>query len=169
MARLKVCHGLLTSVADFADAAYEANKRNQVLLASQLMDVDWIALRLSRDIATAALPYAQGVIYGIAYGATDVLHMASRPIETCKDLGKTICFALETAALNCVEDESMAPESYKLKRDQRNEQVAQALHKLGDQMANSTGPQRVEALARFGANYYFVKLAHSCSRGLFLC
>ncbi|MCX5923794.1 MAG: hypothetical protein NTU89_04525 [Candidatus Dependentiae bacterium] len=116
------------------------------------MDVDWIALRLSRDIATAALPYAQGVVYGIAYGATDVFHMASRPIETCKDLGKTICFALETAALNCVEDESMAPESYKLKRDQRNEQVAQALHKLGDQMANSTGPERVEALARFGTN-----------------
>ncbi|MCX5923275.1 MAG: hypothetical protein NTU89_01780 [Candidatus Dependentiae bacterium] len=153
---------LQTNVVDFADAAYDANKNQKVLLASQLMDVDWIVLRLSREIATAALPYAQGVVYGIAYGATDVLHMASRPIETCKDLGKTICFALETAALNCVEDESMAPESYKLKRDQRNEEVAQALHKLGevaqalhklgDQMANSTGPERVEALARFGTN-----------------
>jgi hypothetical protein len=110
---------LLESIADFADAAYQANKRNQILLASQLMDVDWIALRLSRDIATAALPYAQGVVYGIAYGTLDVLHMAKHPIETCKDLCKAIGFVLETTALNCSEVVLEYPEIYEPKRDEK--------------------------------------------------
>ncbi|MCX5923621.1 MAG: hypothetical protein NTU89_03605, partial [Candidatus Dependentiae bacterium] len=94
---------LQTSVVDFADAAYDANKNQQVLLASQLMDVDWIVLRLSREIATAAIPYGKAVASGVVHSASDFLHMAAHPIETCKGLGRALCFVLETTALNSSE------------------------------------------------------------------
>jgi hypothetical protein len=144
---------LQTSVVEFADAAYDANKNQQILLASQLMDVDWIVLRLSREIATAAIPYGKAIVSGAAHSATDFLHMAAHPIETCKGLGKAICFILETTALNCSEVVLEYPEIYEPRRDKRNAEISQALQSLGSQMANSTGPERVEAITRFGADF----------------
>ncbi|MCX5923622.1 MAG: hypothetical protein NTU89_03610, partial [Candidatus Dependentiae bacterium] len=35
----------------------------------------------------------------------------------------------------------------------RNAEISQALQSLGNQMANSTGPERVEAITRFGADF----------------
>ena len=157
-------NNLQASVVEFADAAYDANKSEQVLLASRLMDVDWIVLRLSREIAMAAIPYAKAIASGVVHSATDFLHMAAHPIETCHGLGKALYFVLETAALNSSEEVLEYPEIYEPMRDKRNEEIAQVLQSLGNQMANSTGPERVEALTRFGADFVVPgKIIHAVS------
>ncbi|MCX5923414.1 MAG: hypothetical protein NTU89_02500 [Candidatus Dependentiae bacterium] len=146
-------NNLQASVVEFAGAAYDANKGEQVLLASQLMDVDWIVLKLSREIVAAALPYAQAVASGVTHSATDFFYMTAHPIETCHGLGKALYYVAETIVLNSYEEIEGFEDIYEPLREQRNAEILQALRTLGGQLANSTGPQRLEALTHFGADF----------------
>ncbi|MCX5924642.1 MAG: hypothetical protein NTZ68_04430 [Candidatus Dependentiae bacterium] len=139
---------LLTSIVDFVDAAHDANKNKQVLLASQLMSVGWIGFKLNRQIVDAAIPYGKAGVSGIVHSATGFLNMAAHPIETFKGLCKAIYFALETMAANDPEPLFDNPEL----RDQINAKVAAGLKILGEKMANSTGPERFGALTSIVAD-----------------
>lgn len=148
---------LVNSIVDVADAAYDANKSGQVLLASQLIDVDCGLFKLSHEISAAAMSYAQAAVSAVAHGTLDILHIpvdvfhiVAHPSETCKALGKTIGYVLQTAMLNDREILLANPEMFEPLRDQRNAEVAAELKNLGDKIADSSGPEIFEALLRFG-------------------
>ncbi|MBP6892768.1 hypothetical protein KBB68_04290, partial [Candidatus Babeliales bacterium] len=156
---------LVQSIVDFADAAHDANKNGQVLLAAELVDVDCSLL----EIVEAIQPYGQALASGVVHSAVDLVHAASHPVETIQGLGKAICYVLKTVAINCQENGlgdvymPLDEQSYlKTKemlenfdhfRDQRNAEIVQALNNLGDQITNASGPEKFEALVRFGADF----------------
>ncbi len=146
-------NNLLTSVVDFADAAYDANKNNQVFLSSRLLDVDCYLLKINSQIINSIIndpiAYAKAGISAVEHGISNVAHMVVHPVETFKGLGKAIYYVLETAAFNCSEDVVNYPEIYKPMRDKRNAEIVQALQNLGDQIKNSSGPERFGALVQF--------------------
>jgi len=156
-ARLGHRSDLLTRVVDFADAAYDANKKEQILLASRLLDVDCYLLDVSHriidDIVHNPTAYLQAGICGIGDGLKTTAHMLTHPVETINGLGKAIYYVLETAALNSSELVLEFPEVYEPMRDARNAEIAAGLEKLGDKIANSTGPERFRALVGFGTDF----------------
>ncbi len=150
-------NNLLTSVVDFADAAHYANKNNQVLLASQLLDVNCYLLKVNHQIITSILndpiAYVKAAVSGIENGTLEALNMAAHPSETIKGLGKTLYYVLETASLNFSEVVQQHPEVLEPIRDQRNAEIAQGLKHLGEKFENARGPERFEALVEFGTNF----------------
>ncbi|MBP9764782.1 hypothetical protein KBD08_00415 [Candidatus Babeliales bacterium] len=128
-------NGFLTNVVSFADAAYDANKNNKILLASRLLDVNCYLLQLNRQMLHA-------------------VHMCTSLRETIQNLGKALYYVFETIALNASEDVVRYPENYGSMRDKRNAEIVAALKHLGQQIEASTGPQRVEAVVRFGTNFH---------------
>ncbi len=149
---------LLISVVNFADAAHDANKNNQLLLASQLLDVDCYLLKLNHQIIASIyndpVGYAQAGLLAISDGLSDVGHMISNPVETIKGLGKALYYVLETITLNGSQDVVNYPEIYGPMRDARNAEIVAGLKNLGQQIENSSGPERFGALVRFGIDFY---------------
>ncbi|MFA5998753.1 MAG: hypothetical protein WC747_01910 [Candidatus Babeliales bacterium] len=144
---------LISTVVYAADAAHDANKNNEVLLASQLTDVAYLVGKLAQEITTAVMPYAQAVVSGLVKGVIlDNIDMVVHFDETIKGLGKALYYVSETLVLNDPDMVSECPEIYEPMRDKRNAKVVAVLKTLGEKIENSTGPERLEALVRFGSN-----------------
>jgi hypothetical protein len=148
---------LLTSVVEVAHAAHQANKNNQVRLASQLTDVGWIGFKLNREIINSIIndpmAYAKAGVSGIKNGVKGVLYTATHLGETINGLGKAIYSVLEFVAFNSSEMVLEYPEIYGPRRDKINAQAAAVLKNLGEKIENSTGPERFEALVQFAVDY----------------
>ncbi len=145
---------LINNIVNVADAAHDANKNGNVLLASRLIDVDSLLLKISHEIFTVAMPYAQAATSGLIHSVQDFIHTVAHPIETAQNLGKAIYYVLETAALNCYDEVDGFEDIYIPLRDQRNAEIIEGLKNLGEHMTNASGPEKFEALVRFGADFF---------------
>lgn len=145
-------NNLLNGVVYFVDAAHDANKNQQLLLVSQLLDSDFIILKLSRAIIKDPISFIEAFVSGVADSAAGLGHMAINPAETCKHLAKGIYFILETVAVNDPENLLRNPEIFQSLRDQRNAEIAAGLKNLGQEMNNATELEQFKALVRFGAD-----------------
>lgn len=143
---------LLGVVLDVADAAHHANKQEQIRIAVQLLKIECGLLNVAHELILHAPEYAVSLASGVVHSAKDFVHMFIHPAQTVQGLGRAVYFVLETVALNSSEMVAQYPE-LRAQRDQKNQQIKDGIRQLGHALVNSTGLQKVELLARFGADF----------------
>ncbi len=125
-----------------ADAAYDANQLGQIQMVLSL-----------NNLGFTLLEYGQAIDTGVALAGKGFLHTLAHPQESIKSIGRAVYFVLETAALNCYSEEYGFEDLYIPLRDQRNAAIAAGLKTLGKKIANSTGPQRVQAFMQCAVEF----------------
>jgi len=144
----------LQSSVLLADAAHEANKLDQVRMVVALNN-------LSFQFLDTVDSYSLAAVHGVMHGLQNCAHTIAHPIETIvalphtvESLAKGLYYVFETAALTECAEEFGFEDLYVDLRDQRNAEIAAGLKILGEKIAESTGPEIVEALAQFGTDFY---------------
>lgn len=138
---------LLLGAVLCADAADEMNRKENMQSVMSLTDLGFVLL-------DAAKQYGQAVCKGVLSSGTDFVHGLFRPDEIILSVGNALYFVIETAALNCYREEYGFEDLYIPLRDERNAQIIAGLNALGSAIVDSTGPQKVEALTRFGSDFF---------------
>jgi hypothetical protein len=69
-------------------------------------------------------------------------------------LGQALCYIFETVALNSYSEEYGFEDLYIPLRDRRNQEIKQGLQAVGQAFLNGSGPERVEVLLQFAADFY---------------
>ncbi len=134
---------LQAGIVEFANIAHDANKDNQILLTSQLLDVCFYISKLQDEIYNEVMSYAQAAMHGIYNGSVNTF---CTPVY----LAEAVYYAVETAALNFpgfsgevvtgseVYDtllDKKSEEFYESKKVQRNAEVVDALKCLGNKIS----------------------------------
>lgn len=137
---------LLQSIL-LADASYDANQIEQIQVSALLNDLSFALLNVAKE-------YGQAICCGLFQGVQESLHAFVHPIETIQSVGKAAYFVLETLALNAYAETYGFEDLFVPLRDQRNAEIIAGLKNLGNSIANSSGPQRVQALVSFSTNFF---------------
>ena len=132
----------LTQAVLCTDAAYQANRLNQIQNVVALNNLGFTLLEYDKAILTGAFLGVQGAVHSI-------VHLD----QTVKSIAKAVYYVLESAALNCYNEEDGFEDLYIPLRDQRNAEIIAGLKNLGHAIQNSTGPQKVQALTQFAVEF----------------
>lgn len=130
-----------------ADAAHEMNLQENITSVMSLTDLGFALVDLANQ-------YGKAVFKVVFSSAQDFVHGIVHLDETIVSVVNALCFVIETVALNCYSEEYGFEDLYIPLRDQRNAQIVEGLKTLGSAIVHSTCPQKVEALTRFGADFF---------------
>ena len=134
------CLHFPSDIINFADAACDQNKLEQISQAVILADIAW---------TLAAIPI------GIFDSAKDLVTMHFHLPEVACNLGKAIYFVLETTALKfpCLDDVDDI-EAIKKMRDERNDLIKQGVLQCVEMADKASWHDRIKFASRCGADIF---------------
>lgn len=153
----EACHKVLflDAARQCNDASFWSNEFEAVYLAMGLQDLARECCSIGAWVINQGSVYAQAVAQGVVDSAWDFVHMVGHPVETIQHLGQAAWFVCDTLTLA---DEDSIGATLPFAQSQCQEKIDTIRNvtlAVSHTVSNSTGPQRVKMITKFGADCLF--------------
>lgn len=153
-----------THTVHFVEASHTSNEKSWLNVTATLLDIGQGCINIAQDIAKQPQAYLQAIASGIYESGSDFIKALTHPIDTIQNIGQMIYFVLETAAINEAASQYPYPATHDL-FIQRQQYIDTALSNMQQHFAQMSGPERAQALTKFGADFIIpAKITHACSQ-----